>query len=158
VPTGQCKVDPVSGVAGDIFNAWTGDGDAGLHPQASVSGSTMRKLTGAMVEAIAAEIFGSIGAAPTLWDVQSKSLSFSAQGYAAEQKFVHYRIDTSGGAVTVTLPTATSGWEILFKKFSSDNNNVNFTSGTIDGDASLFFKKQWTALHVRGNGSTWDVI
>lgn len=159
MPTGQCKVDPVTGIAGDIYNAWTGDGDAGLAPSATVSNGTVRKLIGAQVQAVAAAILGAFGAAPALWTVQSKAADFSAQGFAAETKFIHYRVDTSGGDVTVTLPAATAGWEILVKKISADANKVQFTSGTIDGNAALFFTAQWTALHLRGvGGTTWDVV
>lgn len=66
--TGQCKVDPVTGIAGDIYDALKADGDHGmvkgpngvfdlLVPGES-SGSTLRKLFGALVAAIAASITG----------------------------------------------------------------------------------------------------
>jgi hypothetical protein len=54
--TGQCKLDPVTGVAGDIYAAWVGDPDAGLAAAATVSGSATRKLLGAQVQAVAAAI------------------------------------------------------------------------------------------------------
>jgi hypothetical protein len=53
---GQCKTDPVSGIAGDIYNSWTGDGDNGLASAALVSGGPVRKLLGAQVAAIATAI------------------------------------------------------------------------------------------------------
>ena len=53
---GDCKTNPVSGVAGDIYNAWTGDTDNGLASAATVSGGITRKLLGAQINAIAASI------------------------------------------------------------------------------------------------------
>lgn len=54
--TGQCKIDPPTGVAGDIYTAWTSDPDAGLLPAATVSGGPVRALIGAQLAAIAASI------------------------------------------------------------------------------------------------------
>ena len=55
---GQCKVNPPTGIAGAIYTQWTTDADAGLAPGVTTSGSTLRKLLGAQVEAMAAQIDG----------------------------------------------------------------------------------------------------
>lgn len=62
---GQCHTDPVTGVAGDIYTAWTGAVDAGLTAAAKVSGSTTRALLAAQVEALAASIVAAAGGTPT---------------------------------------------------------------------------------------------
>ena len=58
---GDCKTDAavaLGGIAPTIYTAWTTDGDAGLSSGATVSGSLMRKLLGAQINAIAAAIAG----------------------------------------------------------------------------------------------------
>ena len=53
---GQCKLDPPTGIAGTIYSGWIADADAGLSASCSLSGTTLRKLVGAQVEAIARAI------------------------------------------------------------------------------------------------------
>lgn len=54
--TGQCAVDPVTGIAGAIYTAWTGDANNGLAAAALVSGSPLRALLAAQIQSIAASI------------------------------------------------------------------------------------------------------
>ena len=55
---GQSKTDPVSGRTGNIYNTLVADADNGLATNATVSGHTLRKLLGALLQAIATEIDG----------------------------------------------------------------------------------------------------
>lgn len=72
MPAGQCKVDPVTGVAGDIFSALIADTDNGLLAAAATSGSATRALIGAQIEAIAASIAGG-GGSPFLFRLDPTS-------------------------------------------------------------------------------------
>jgi hypothetical protein len=50
---GSAKTGPVTGLAGRIFTAWTGDGDAGLLADVATVGHAVRNLVGAQLNAIA---------------------------------------------------------------------------------------------------------
>lgn len=65
--TGQCKVDPVAGVSGDIFTAWTADTDAALRAEALVSGDPVRAMFGAQIQAVAAAIVAASGASSAFY-------------------------------------------------------------------------------------------
>lgn len=167
--TGQCKTDPVSGIAGDIFTAWAGtfatpNADAGLSVQvvAPNPGPTypngIRNLVAAQIEAIAASITASTGGgvAPALTPT-AKSSGFTA---AAGN---HYRCNATGGAFSATLPAGASnaGKLLSIKKIDSSGNAVTLVrSGgdTIDGATSLALSVQGEAALLVGHSSGWDLI
>jgi hypothetical protein len=63
---GQCKNDPPTGIAGEIYSGWISDADAGLASGITVSNSTLRKLLGAQIESIATVINNHAGGNHTL--------------------------------------------------------------------------------------------
>lgn len=72
-------------------------------------------------------------------------------------------VDASGGAVTITLPTAVgnTGHTFSIKKADSSGNTVTIaTTGgqTIDGSATAVIKVQYVSVLVISNGSNWQVI
>jgi hypothetical protein len=72
MPTvGQCATDPVSGVAGDIWNAWTNNGaggSSGLAAEALASGNTYRAQISKHLEGIAGAIIAASGGGLTVKD------------------------------------------------------------------------------------------
>lgn len=70
--------------------------------------------------------------------------------------------DASGGAFTVTLPTADSGMcPVVVKKIDSSSNAVTVATPnneTIDGQASLSITNQYTTRSITSEGSNYYVI
>lgn len=74
----------------------------------------------------------------------------------------HVRVDTAGGAVTVTLPTATTctGRVYVIKRISAGVNNVTInttSSQTIDGSTTRTLITQYASITVISNGTNWDI-
>lgn len=88
--------------------------------------------------------------------VVSKSTTYTAK----VNEFV--LSDASGGAFTVTLPTAASasGKEVTVKKIDSSGNAVTVDgdgSETIDGALTATLSSQWDSVVVVSNGSNWFI-
>lgn len=70
--------------------------------------------------------------------------------------------DASGGAFTVTLPTAVgvTGVHYTIKKNDSSINavTVDTTAETIDGAATYSLPSQWKYVNVVSDGANWQVI
>lgn len=90
------------------------------------------------------------------WTYERKSADFTAvAGY-------HYSIDTTGGAVVVTLPaSSTAGAAIRFKR-RAGNNSVTINragSDTIDGETSYTMNNQHQANELVDSGlGEWEVF
>ena len=90
------------------------------------------------------------------WTYERKSADFTAvAGY-------HYSIDTTGGAVTVTLPASgTAAAAIRFKR-RAGNNAVTINragSDTIDGETSYTMNNQHQANELVDSGlGAWEVF
>lgn len=70
-------------------------------------------------------------------------------------------VDTSAGAITVTLPSSIlSQAQFSVKKISSDSNNliINSTSGNVDDGASATIKIQYASITLISGGSQWYII
>jgi hypothetical protein len=112
MPTvGQCATDPVSGVAGDIWNAWTNNGaggSSGLAAEALASGNTYRAQISKHLEGIAGAIIAASGGGLTVKDEGSSlgtktTFNFLGSGVTAA---------TNGGnpdQVDVTITAGGSG-------------------------------------------------
>jgi hypothetical protein len=80
--------------------------------------------------------------------------------FTASFSTTYYFVDTSGGAVTATLPAAGSshiGKELIFFKTTSDINNVTVQragSDTINGGTSQNITTQYKAIEVVCSGNT----
>lgn len=73
----------------------------------------------------------------------------------------HYRVDTSGGSVTATLPAAAAaneGQEISFIKIAAANTMTLSSASLINGETTQAVTAIWDAVTVRSTGSTWDVV
>ncbi len=112
---GQCKVDPPTGVAGVAYTAWTTDTDAGLLPAATVSNGPVRRLIGAMVQALVSALLGAgiVGSATIAAGAASVTVSNSAitagsivvpviQGSSADATLTAaVRVSVTAGSVTI---------------------------------------------------------
>ena len=68
-------------------------------------------------------------------------------------------VDASGGAVTITLPAASSCWGRIYtiKKTDSSANFVTI-AGTIDGDTNFVLEVEDEVAEVISDGSNWYII
>jgi hypothetical protein len=91
------------------------------------------------------------------WNVTTKTAPYTA---AAGDMVL---VDTTGGGVTITLPTAASNSKksIRVKKISSDVNTVTVarsSADSIDGSTSQTFTSQYTDLEVTSDSvSNWEI-
>lgn len=82
--------------------------------------------------------------------------------YTMESNKFHARADATGGARTITLPTASTcpGRQILITKVDSSGNAVTVTcagSDTIQGSASVSLAAQWNKALLISNGNNgWE--
>lgn len=85
--------------------------------------------------------------------LEQKSASFTA----ADAKY--YEVNSSGGAVTATLPSVTAGALIAFKLVVAGNNLIidGASSENIDGNLTYTMSVAGEAVMVRGNtaGTAW---
>ncbi len=66
-------------------------------------------------------------------------------------------VDATGGAVSITLPTPTSGRVLCVKKIDASANAVTLT-GTVDGVVNPTLPTQYNSRMIQGDGSTWNLI
>src|SRR5206468_4295575 len=88
---------------------------------------------------------------------QVRTITFASSPYTVVAADEVLLVDATGGAVTVTLPTATSGRLLAVKKVDSSGNAVTLT-GTVDGVVNPTLAGQWNARWVVGNGTNWNVL
>jgi len=73
-----------------------------------------------------------------------------------------YFMDTSGGDVTLTLPSAgpSAGIEYKVKRTTAGVNALTITalSGNIDGTASIGVSVQYDCLQIVSDGSNWWIV
>lgn len=72
----------------------------------------------------------------------------------------HITVDTSGGAVSLTLPSlgaSNDGWTIWVTKTTSDANAVTVV-GTVNGSANPTVGSQYEHVKVWWNGSAWYML
>lgn len=67
----------------------------------------------------------------------------------------YYLRVNSASAINITLPTATSGKEIIVKNI---NTGVVTLVGTVDGVVNPTLATQYKYVHLIGNGTNWDIV
>lgn len=83
--------------------------------------------------------------------------------YSATEGDWLIRVDTSGGGVTVTLPTAAAMKGLLLTVKKSDGGANTLTvdangSETIDGATTATTTAAYGVLRLISNGSSWDLL
>jgi len=92
------------------------------------------------------------------------SVTTNTSNFTAKTLYSTYEIDTSAGAVQVTLDSQywNEGDVINFKKITNDSNKIEFKivgGGTVDYDSSAFFKELNTNIPLQYNGNNnWIVL
>lgn len=75
---------------------------------------------------------------------------------------VIYFCDTTGGPVTVTLPSAAASAGTMFKvkRTTGGANALNIvaTTGNIDGTATVSIATQYTCLQIVSDGDNWWIV
>ncbi len=66
-------------------------------------------------------------------------------------------VNAVAGAVTITLPAATSGRTLAIKKTDASANAVTL-AGTVDGAASPTLTAQWQSRILQADGSNWMIL
>lgn len=163
---GQCKTDPVSGVAGDIYNAWTGDVEASLGDAPGgvlgplwASGSPLRRLFGAHIQAFAQAIVGAVapGAGALLTE------SAEAVGFTAVPG-KHHRCTPPAMGIVATLPLAAAhaGKVLCVKKVDAGVGAVVVTPTApdlIDNNLAAYnLAVQGDFLFLVAHATGWDVL
>lgn len=69
-------------------------------------------------------------------------------------------VDTTAGSVTMTLPPARNGRELIFKKMVAANNMILDGDGaeTIDGSATLSVATSLAVRRIKAYSGNWIVI
>lgn len=88
--------------------------------------------------------------------------STKTTNYTATAADYYLWVDCTGGAVTITLPTAVGagGKTYVIKKIDSTANAVTIattSSQTIDGAATLSIPTQWASFSVASNNANWFI-
>lgn len=149
---GSCLHDPVSGIAGDIYTAWTGATDPGFDARATTDGEVARGRLAACIDAIAASIAGNVGLTSI-----SRSANFTAAAGG------HYRVNCTTANVIVTLPASSSnsGAIISIKRVDASGNTITIQRAggdLIDGATTRTLAAQWNGVQLLATSAGWDVI
>ena len=118
---GQCRIDPVTGIAGAIWSGWIGSAGNGLASGVLVSGSALRAMVASQVEAIASGIGTGGGDHSTLlaWANGSSSGNYVKGSAASSGSFASGAVVgcDEGGTITFTTGANTGTgalWSIYF--------------------------------------------
>jgi hypothetical protein len=99
---------------------------------------------------------------PTASTVVNRAIQTKTSAYTLTANDSVILADASGGAFTLTLPTAVgiSGTVYTIKRISASNNVTIDGAGaeTIDGAATYVLTAQWQAVELISNGTSWFVI
>lgn len=84
-------------------------------------------------------------------------------GITLTANHIFVKVDASSGAVTITLPAASSneGTVYIFKKVDSSGNSVTidgYGSETIDGEQTVVLNLQYAYVTIAGDGEEWFII
>ncbi len=130
---------------GDIFYV---DGSGNVVRLAAGTSGQFLKTQGAGANPVWA-------AAPGGWNVTSQSANYTA----SDGDIV--LVDASSGAVTITLPSPSSGAKVRVKKTDASTNIVTVSPSateTIDGSSSHSISKQYETYEYVSDGTNWFIF
>jgi hypothetical protein len=90
-----------------------------------------------------------------------KAIKTITENYTPTRYDFYLLVDASGGAITITLPTAVTGTTYIVKKIDSSSNTVTVnppSSKTIDGDTSVDTTKQFTSFTLTTDSTNWFLV
>lgn len=91
------------------------------------------------------------------YTTSSQTSSFTASASISVKTF--YLCDATSGAITVTMPSASSagaGACLGFKKTDSSANTVSIST-SLDGSSPFVLSQQYQAVNIVSDGTTWQV-
>mgnify|MGYP003624326217 CR=1 FL=1 len=152
----------------------TKNGRTELHPRwttffARLSGNSNRTidLEGEVVDAIFAQLFPAVtslrGRLSKVWGyLFERPMQSKSTAYTLQQIDAGVVTNTTGGAVTITLPDArkVKNRKYTVQKFDSSANAVTVattSAQTINGDSTLVISYQDSAATILSDGSNWIV-
>ncbi len=161
--TGTLSTGTASTTTGSV--AFNNSANANAITIQSGATSASHTLTLPISQGAASTFLKNNGSGALSWD----SVSSASSAYAT--KTTNYTItssddiiagDASGGAITITLPTAVgiAGRLFTVKRINSGSNNVTVattSSQTIDGDTTQVLVLQYTSIDVVSDGSNWII-
>lgn len=152
--------NPPAGIgSGDFSSNTTSSVDGEIVLFSGTGGKTGKRATTTGIAKITSGVLGA-GTAGTDYGRPCPYSSLnSTQAISASACFVLG--DTSGGAITLTLPTAVSVSNKFFKLKRSGGSNLTIdttSAQTIDGDTSVVLVLDNTEIDVFSDGSNWRIL
>lgn len=151
--------------AGNYITALTGDvtatGPGSVAATLATVNASPGTFTAATITVNAKGLVTSASSAPGTVTVVTKSANYTL---LTTDSLTYFLINTSGGAVTLTLPTPASGLLYRIKdstgSFSTNNLTVARAGAEqIDGiAASKIFQTNWGGWTIFSNGTNWFII
>lgn len=81
----------------------------------------------------------------------------TAGAYAVTADDYLLAIDSTAGAVSVTLPAPTKGRELVAKRLNAGANAITL-NGQVDNFTSVTLAGQWSALSLIGGTDRWLIV
>jgi hypothetical protein len=117
--------------------------------------------SGTVIESVTLDAQGRVTAATTVFG--GEAITTKTGTYAANTSDHTILGDTTGGAFTITLPTAVGrgGKIFIIKRISATGNNLTIdttSSQTIDGATAVTLTSQYAGRVVQSDNANWHVI
>lgn len=125
--------------------ALVSDGSGFISPS-STTATEVGYLSG-VTSAIQTQLNSKIG-----YSISSQNANFSASAG------ITYLVDTSGGAINATLPTATANTFVIIKDTGSASTNAITLIGTVDGQVNPTITSDYGSVTLVANGTAWFAI
>lgn len=94
-----------------------------------------------------------LGSISGLYQRQTTSVT---SNYSASDTDYALIVNSTAGAVSITLPPPIAGRELVVKRINAGGNTITLT-GQVDGATSLSIGTQWQSYVLIGNGDRWLV-
>lgn len=126
------------------------ESDANGLPVASAVTATELSYVSGVTSSIQTQLDSKIGA---------NTLSSQNSNFTAASNFT-YLVNSSGGAITITLPAATLGAQFVVKDSggAASTNNITINGGTIDGQSSFVISSDYQASQLLCDGINWYIL
>jgi len=149
---GQCRYDPATGIAGEIYSGWLAGTGAGLASGVVVSGSVLRNIVASQVEAVATAIENHAGT-PGGHSVGTSVVWLGGSG-AGKISFPAFSSGTlvsatgcdEGGTVTFTTGGNTFASGVVMVHFAQPFSGapaVTFYPGDVNSSDLFFLNKTY---------------
>ncbi len=157
---GQCHTSPVSGIAGEIYTAWTGASDSGLSDAVTAESSPQRDMVASQVEAIATAIdthAGGGGLTPSVTTTGAETVVLASYPLAANgvlflQTYIAIRRTDAGGAGQTAMALLQHFWKRIGS--AAPAYDAGATGIGYNSTASFYFADAAWAFDIAGSITT----